>query len=477
MLRSDEIEKWLESAAPTRARPLNPKKRALIEMSANATPQPSRKAKARRIDEGCDKVDVFVDREGSEEEIETPRPPMPMPMRAMPPLPQGTPSATPILSPTQKSRHDADSRSRSQSHSQSEVSVGTGSSVGGKRKRTGSPTKKWSDQLVAQYPVRRQPVQRIPDLPPDLQELVLAMHEIKYMRGILHERHIVWKGDVGPGVPREDDNMFTQTAEEGEKRDQLGTVPDLAWARKRFERAQHCLARVFAEAEWNCFVYSRLLEKALEGTRYNTRANCAYIPSARIHPPDLVPLATRTSLSESKKVDFCITLELNDDPSWDLDELQQSLYSVGVDSLNHTDYAGIRWTPIAVSIETKMPYAGTIEASLQLSTWGAAHIKFLRQMLSKVGNAAVPIIPLPLVVVVGNEWEMYYMQDCGAKKAVMWTSIPIGDTSTLGGIYQVITGIQRLIQWAEQVYRPWFEENIFRPLLGLAKKASVPTLE
>lgn len=40
-----------------------------------------------------------------------------------------------------------------------------------------------------------------------------------------------------------------------------------------------------------------------------------------------------------------------------------------------------------------------------------------------------------------------------------------GNTSTLLGMYRIVAGLQRLMQWAETVYRPWFTENIIGPLL------------
>ncbi|KAK0248755.1 hypothetical protein LTS02_013254 [Friedmanniomyces endolithicus] len=116
-----------------------------------------------------------------------------------------------------------------------------------------------------------------------------------------------------------------------------------------------------------------------------------------------------------------------------------------------------------MSIETKTALAGSAEATLQLSIWATAQISFLRRMLTKARNGVGPTIPLPLVIVVGHEWNLGYMEDRG-QEVILWTGIPIGKTDSLLGMYQILAGVQCLVQWAEEVDRPWLEESILRPL-------------
>lgn len=105
-------------------------------------------------------------------------------------------------------------------------------------------------------------------------------------------------------------------------------------------------------------------------------------------------------------MDFAICLEakLN---------IGKPLFQTGIQSLNCTDYNGIRYRPVAVSIETKAAYSGGAEATAQLCTWAQAQIALLRRMLYKLGDDSATIITLPLVMVVGHEWRIYFIEDGG----------------------------------------------------------------
>lgn len=106
-------------------------------------------------------------------------------------------------------------------------------------------------------------------------------------------------------------------------------------------------------------------------------------------------------------MDFAICLELANANTG------RTLNQLGIHCLNHTDYSGVRYRPIAVSIETKAAYAGDAEATLQLSTWAKAQMLYLRQLLYKAGKSSAQIITLPLVLVVGHEWRVYFIEDRG----------------------------------------------------------------
>ncbi|WPG98210.1 Hypothetical protein R9X50_00099700 [Acrodontium crateriforme] len=160
----------------------------------------------------------------------------------------------------------------------------------------------------------------------------------------------------------------------------------------------------------------------------------------------------------SKKADFAITLKLDS-------EIVRHLARSGITSLGQSYYEPLRYSPIAVSIETKTPGEGGDSAQLQLNTWALAQIAKLRQLLNKTGNPSTKIPALPLVVVQGNDWKFFYLEDTGTK-AKLWSHITLGDTGSVRGIYQVSTALQQLIEWSETIYRPWFEKDILAPLLA-----------
>lgn len=118
--------------------------------------------------------------------------------------------------------------------------------------------------------------------------------------------------------------------------------------------------------------------------------------------PDLVPEKDDFQRADSKKVDFCIALELHN-----YEEPGQRLYQMGVHHLNQTDYGTVRYKPIVISIETKLTGEGGTTALVQLSTWATAQIKYLRQALHWSGNAShdpadFEMLPLPLILTQGH---------------------------------------------------------------------------
>jgi hypothetical protein len=112
-----------------------------------------------------------------------------------------------------------------------------------------------------------------------------------------------------------------------------------------------------------------------------------------------------------------------------------------VQSINHVEDNGfLRCRPIAVSIETKTADGGESVGRTQLSIWGAAHLMRLQAAAEPVTcsaagtpapgrsrNALTTALPnteisstttddnlgLPLVLVVGSKWTVYFLVDHG----------------------------------------------------------------
>ena len=78
--------------------------------------------------------------------------------------------------------------------------------------------------------------------------------------------------------------------------------------------------------------------------------------TAAIEPQELVPELTQRERVQSKKADFAISLELGEDT-------ERRLAQAGI-QLNQTTYEGVRYNPIVVSIETKLPGEGGSDAKL-----------------------------------------------------------------------------------------------------------------
>ena len=125
--------------------------------------------------------------------------------------------------------------------------------------------------------------------------------------------------------------------------------------------------------------------------------------TAAIEPQELVPEITQRERVQSKKADFAISLELGE-------ETERCLAQAGI-QLNQTTYEGIRFNPIAVSVETKLPGEGGSDAKLQLATWSCSQIAKLRELLALAGNEECSMPPLPLIIIQGHDWHFLCLED------------------------------------------------------------------
>lgn len=127
-------------------------------------------------------------------------------------------------------------------------------------------------------------------------------------------------------------------------------------------------------------------------------------------------------------------------------------------SINQTMFRPLRMAPIVLSIETKTPFSGGETADVQLATWAGAGLTRLRQMLP-------PSEPIPTIPILS--WHGHHLHLMGleeqAEANIMYGKLPLGNSHTLLGIFQMIKGIEILLDWANTEYREWFFDNIIRP--------------
>ncbi|KAH8748989.1 hypothetical protein F5883DRAFT_582025 [Diaporthe sp. PMI_573] len=208
-------------------------------------------------------------------------------------------------------------------------------------------------------------------------------------------------------------------------------------------------------------------------------------------PKDL--MHTRT---DSKKVDYVLVLDVADGVPLktvisDL-TLRAALDVDGFLSrdtppphVNQTTYQPIRDSPIAVSIETKQDYSSR-DPLLQLGIWVAAWHRRMRSLYSaralalldeQFQNAstsddppssgpqnAVParpkVVSLPLIVVTGHEWQIYFACDQDTSIEV-YGPLRMGSTATLLDVYALLSSLLVVKEWIEttfyQALRDWFQ--------------------
>ena len=134
-------------------------------------------------------------------------------------------------------------------------------------------------------------------------------------------------------------------------------------------------------------------------------------------------------------------------------------------SINQTRSTPVKYRPITVNIEVEGPGQGKNEAMVQLAVWAAAQMEKLNMLSGKF----VPI-GLPLVSVEGHDWRFYNIyqtEDSDMVSQRVWGNGIFGDSSSILGIYKIITAIQILVEWSHTDYRAWFEQAVLNLLVAV----------
>ena len=229
--------------------------------------------------------------------------------------------------------------------------------------------------------------------------------------------------------------------------------------------ARECKDEDYPESAWNSEVHSRVLRIALEG-RGSTQVWYKDLTSARISERRLLPKIPGFS-PKSKMVDYGIVIQTTFD-SILAASIKRLCRVQQLDSINQTNPNHVRFTPIAVSIETKRAAIEEGQAILQLNTWVSAHFAKLDSLVGSYApnekakakakaKATMPI--LPLVKIQGHDWKLLIAE----KKTdliLIHGELAMGSTRSHLGVYQILAALQRLAQWVNDEYRPWWTQEI-----------------
>ncbi|KAF7548362.1 hypothetical protein G7046_g8702 [Stylonectria norvegica] len=245
------------------------------------------------------------------------------------------------------------------------------------------------------------------------------------------------------------DHMFAASSE----RQKLGQTPSLQDTTRLVKEAAECQVSRQNESGWNMMVHHPLLYLAIYGPqRLEQLVGFAPCTTAKII------LEYLPATSKAKMVDFCVYL----DPTADqvaTSTIQTLRRSLPFQVINHTEFQPFRKRPIAISVETKSRgRAQSDTAELQLGTWHSAQWRFLHRLVSLSGGSFDGLAFLPAIVVQGHDWSFVATTREG-HKTVLWLEQPLGSTSNIVGVYKIIWSLQRLAQWAAEVYWPWFRQN------------------
>ena len=231
------------------------------------------------------------------------------------------------------------------------------------------------------------------------------------------------------------------------------------------DAARECKDGDYPESAWNSEVHSRVLRIALEG-RESTQVWYKDLRSARVSERSLLPNIPGFG-PKSKMVDYGIVIQPTVDSILEAN-IERFCSELQIDSVNQTNPNHVRFTPIAISIETKRAAIEEDQAMLQLNTWVSAHFAKLDSLVgsyapnekAKAEVKAKAIMPiLPLVKIQGHDWKLLIAE----KKAdliLIHGELAIGCTDSHLGVYTLLAALRRLAEWVNDEYRPWWIREI-----------------
>ena len=99
------------------------------------------------------------------------------------------------------------------------------------------------------------------------------------------------------------------------------------------------------------------------------------------------------------------------------------------------------------------------DAMRQLGVWSFAIFNHLR---TELGNAP-PF--LPLISIGGEEWRLCFatqeaQQDSSEFAIVIYKSLAFGNSSSVIGVYRILSVLAYLFDWVGTKYKTWFEDQV-----------------
>lgn len=315
-----------------------------------------------------------------------------------------------------------------------------------------SPTKNMGSLELADRPVRQARVERIEDLPPDVSHLFFTIRDVRDGKATIPRESLASVVEVltilDPSPP--DSAAFDQNPWS------FITAPDAHLefnsVRKIVRHTVESSHENVSEASWNSRVHEYVLDTALEP--FNEVVSHWDVTRAPI-TQSCLPRHTSGLSLQGKMVDFCICLGSRET----IQAVQRRLKLADAPFINHTKYQPLLYRPVAISIETKTYNSSDEGAKTQLSVWVAGHFARLRT-LARIPDDAIAVgVTLPVLLVRGGEWSVWFARDNGDGIDLMET-LSVGNTSSIFGCYKVIALLRHLAVWARCTLYPWMEKSI-----------------
>ncbi|KAL8904761.1 MAG: hypothetical protein Q9207_003055 [Kuettlingeria erythrocarpa] len=171
----------------------------------------------------------------------------------------------------------------------------------------------------------------------------------------------------------------------------------------------------------------------------------------KIDDNSTVTTGSGQSTQIGRMIDWVLTLRL-DFEELELISIAFSTVEACWRSLNQSLADFVRECPIIIDFELKKELS-LRDPEVQLAVWACAGLRKKQQMQWSTE------LPMPGIVVDGHTWTCYlFFEQKG--RLIMCGPIPIGNTSTLEGTWQIYYQLMLLVEWGTTVYRKWFEKEV-----------------
>lgn len=166
------------------------------------------------------------------------------------------------------------------------------------------------------------------------------------------------------------------------------------------------------------------------------------------HPPNMPSPTARTNSRTRTSMPACPDQAL----------IQEFLVGqLGHESINHvvSEDPGYRCQLMVIPIETKRMRGNGIFA---LVVWAMSLFRRWRVLF---GEDTVFTFPLPMLLVVGDSWTLFFAVD-DPEETKLYKFGETGTTETLVGVYKLLKALKAPLEWTMKTYVPLFRKEVLQ---------------
>ena len=250
-----------------------------------------------------------------------------------------------------------------------------------------------------------------------------------------------------PSLGADEDRMLGLLALHGE----LNTIRDITATTIRFINTSR------SEATWNDHIHGPILRLAVSRTAHVGAENITQAAIAKAFIP-----AARGELETlgGKMIDYALLLR----PEKQL-AIRIANFVDGFDgprTFNQSTHGALCYEPTGVLIETKVDIRRRAEGKAQLGIWLAAwygRVARFAPLPSEDSGTPTNLPFLPVLLVVCENWELYFAFDKGGEFEVCGP-LEIGSTVTVDGSYRLLEVLRLLASWVASEFCGWVERCV-----------------